>query len=169
MSMADRIGVMQGGRLQQVATPRQLYEAPSSRWVAEFVGDINVIEGEIRVRDGHRLTIEGKGTGTLFATLPQEAPDALTVCVAIRPEKIRLSRRGLAAGLNHSGGMNSIEGVVDEVGYLGGRSVYKLKLDHGAMLRVALANTARLDVDAYGIGERVTAWFTPDDCVVLAR
>ncbi len=169
MSMADRIGVMRSGRLQQVATPRQLYEAPSSRWVAEFVGDINAIEGEIRVRDGHRLTIEGKGAGTLFATLPQEPLDALAVCVAIRPEKIRLSRRGLAAGLNHSGGMNSIEGVVGDVGYLGGRSVYKLKLDHGATLRVALANTARLDVDAYAIGERVTAWFTPDDCVVLPR
>jgi putrescine transport system ATP-binding protein len=169
MSMADRIGVMYGGRLQQVATPRQLYEAPASRWVAEFVGDINIVDGEIRVRDGHRLTIEGKGTGTLFATLPQEPVEDLAVCVAIRPEKIRLSRRGLAAGLNHSGGMNSIEGVIDDVGYLGGRSVYKLKLDHGASLRVALANTARLDVDAYAIGERVTAWFTPDDCVVLAR
>ncbi len=169
MSMADRIGVMKDGRLQQVATPRQLYETPASRWVAEFVGDINLIEGDIRVRDGHRLTVEGRGTGTLFATLPKEPIDSLAVCVAIRPEKIRLSRRGLAAGLNHSGGMNSLEGLVDEVGYLGGRSVYKLKLDHGATLRVALANTARLDVDAYAIGERVTAWFTPDDCVVLPR
>jgi putrescine transport system ATP-binding protein len=169
MSMADRIGVMRDGKLQQVATPRQLYEAPASRWVAEFVGDINLVEGDIRVRDGHRLTVEGRGTGTLFATMPKEPVDSLAICVAVRPEKIRLSRRGLAAGLNHSGGMNSIEGMVDEVGYLGGRSVYKLKLDHGATLRVALANTARLDVDAYAIGERVTAWFTPDDCVVLPR
>jgi len=169
MSMADRIGVMRDGKLQQVATPRQLYEAPASRWVAGFVGDINLVDGDIRVRDGHRLTVEGRGTGTLFATLPKEPLDSLAVCIAIRPEKIRLSRRGLAAGLNHSGGMNSIEGMVDEVGYLGGRSVYKLKLDHGATLRVALANTARLDVDAYAIGERVTAWFTPDDCVVLPR
>ncbi|QUS41583.1 ABC transporter ATP-binding protein [Tardiphaga alba] len=169
MSMADRIGVMHGGRLQQLATPRQLYEAPASRWVAEFVGDINLVEGEIRLQDGHRLTVEGKGTGTLFATMPAEPVDGLAICIAIRPEKIRLSRRGLAAGLNHSGGMNSIEGLVDEVDYLGGRSVYRLKLDHGATLRVALANTTRLDVDAYGIGERVTAWFTPDDCVVLPR
>ena len=169
MSMADRIGVMRDGKLQQVATPRQLYEAPASRWVAGFVGDINLVEGDIRVRDGHRLTVEGRGTGTLFAILPKEPIDSLSICVAIRPEKIKLSRRGLAAGLNHSGGMNSIEGIVDEVGYLGGRSVYKLKLDHGATLRVALANTARLDVDAYAIGERVTAWFTPDDCLVLPR
>ena len=169
MSMADRIGVMQDGRLQQVATPRQLYEAPVSRWVAEFVGDINIVEAEIRVRDGHRLTVEGNGIGTLFAVLPKEPIDNLAICIAIRPEKIKLSRRGLAAGLNHAGGMNSIEGVVDDVGYLGGRSLYKLKLDHGATLRVALANTARLDVDAYAVGERITAWFTPDDCLVLPR
>src|ERR1700733_4052699 len=54
MTMADRIGVMDGGRLEQVATPRQLYEAPTSRWIAEFVGDINLIEGQIEIRDGHR-------------------------------------------------------------------------------------------------------------------
>jgi len=169
MSMADRIGVMKDGRLQQVATPRRLYEAPASRWVAEFVGDINMIEGDIRVRDAHRLTIEGRGVGTLFAVEPREAVSGDEVCLAIRPEKIRLSRRGLAPGLNHSGGMNSVEGVVSDVGYLGGRSIYRLKLDYGGMLRVALANTARLDVDSYGIDERVTAWFTPDDCVVLPR
>lgn len=169
MSMADRIGVMRDGRLQQVATPRQLYEAPASRWVAEFVGDINLVEGDVRARDGHRTTIEAQGVGTLFAGDTQDQAASGAVCIAIRPEKIRLSRRGLAAGLNHAGGMNSISGVVDDVGYLGGRSVYRLKLDHGAQLRVALANTARLDVDAYAIGERVTAWFTPDDCVVLPR
>src|SRR3954471_8159377 len=59
MSMADRIGVMRDGRLQQVATPRQLYEAPASRWIAGFVGDINLIEGEVTYRDAHRLTIAG--------------------------------------------------------------------------------------------------------------
>ncbi|MDB5634750.1 MAG: spermidine/putrescine transporter ATPase subunit, partial [Tardiphaga sp.] len=69
----------------------------------------------------------------------------------------------------HAGAMNSVEGVVTEVGYLGGLSVYKVRLGYGATLRVALANTARLDVDAYSVGQRVVAWFTPDDCVVLER
>ena len=55
------------------------------------------------------------------------------------------------------------------VGYLGGLSVYRITLDHGATLRAALANTARLDVDAYGVGQRVVAWFSPDDGVVLPR
>jgi putrescine transport system ATP-binding protein len=169
MTMADRIGVMNGGRLQQIATPRQLYEAPASRWVAEFVGDINIVEGGITHRDNHRLTIAGRDVGTLFAIEPREPVGDAVICVAIRPEKIRLSRRGPATDLVNSGAMNSLEGVISDVGYLGGRSLYKVKLDRGAILRVALANTARLDVDAYSIGERVAAWFAPDDCVVLTQ
>jgi putrescine transport system ATP-binding protein len=168
MTMADRIGVMKDGRLQQIATPRQLYEAPASRWVAEFVGDINIVEGEVTFRDSHRLTIAGRNVGTLFAAEPRE-PVGDAICVAIRPEKIRLSRRGPAADLVNTGAMNSLDGVVSEIGYRGGRSVYKVTLDHGAVLQVALANTARLDVDAYSVGEHVAAWFSPDDCVVLAR
>jgi putrescine transport system ATP-binding protein len=169
MTMADRIGVMKDGRLQQVATPRQLYEAPASRWIAGFVGDINLIEGEVTYRDAHRLTIAGRDTGTLFAAEPRQPLSGNAICVAIRPEKIRLSRRGPAADLSMGGGMNSLEGVVAEVGYLGGVSVYRVALDHGATLRVALANTARLDVDAYSVGQRVAAWFAPYDCVVLER
>ncbi|MGM4924279.1 ABC transporter ATP-binding protein [Tardiphaga sp. 804_B3_N1_9] len=169
MTMADRIGVMNEGRLQQVATPRQLYEAPASRWIAEFVGDINIIEGGITHRDSHRLTIAGRDVGTLFAIEPRQPVGDAVICVAIRPEKIRLSRRGPATDLINSGAMNSLEGVISDVGYLGGRSLYKVKLDRGATLRVALANTARLDVDAYSIGERVAAWFAPDDCVVLVQ
>ena len=169
MTMADRIGVMNNGRLEQVATPRQLYEAPESRWVAGFVGDINLIEGEVTQQDGHRLTVATAQAGTLFATEPRHKLDGTAVCLAIRPEKIRLSRKGPAAERGVSGAMNSVEGVVSEVGYLGGLSVYRITLDHGATLRAALANTARLDVDAYSIGQRVVAWFAPDDCVVLQR
>jgi putrescine transport system ATP-binding protein len=168
MTMADRIGVVNNGRLDQVATPRQLYEAPESRWVAGFVGDINLIEGEVTQHDGHRLTIATIGAGTLLAAEPRQKIEGTAVCLAIRPEKIRLSRMGPAAERG-MGGMNSAEGVVSEVGYLGGLSVYRITLDHGATLRAALANTARLDVDAYSVGQRVVAWFAPDDGVVLPR
>jgi putrescine transport system ATP-binding protein len=62
-----------------------------------------------------------------------------------------------------------MEGVVADANYLGGTTIYKVKLDGGAVVHAAVANTARLDVDGYGIGQRVVAWFTPDDCVVLDR
>ena len=61
MTMANRIGVMDAGRLEQVATPRELYEAPASRWVAEFVGDVNLFDGEVASREHNRLTVATRG------------------------------------------------------------------------------------------------------------
>src|SRR4051812_17144013 len=65
MTMASRIGVMRAGKLAQVASSRELYEAPRSRWIAEFVGDINLFEAESKLRDGHRLVIGTSGAGAL--------------------------------------------------------------------------------------------------------
>ena len=69
----------------------------------------------------------------------------------------------------NSQAINRLEGVVTDVGYLGGLTTYKVKLDSGAVVRSSMANTARLDVDAYSPSQRVTAWFTPDDCMVLEQ
>ena len=63
----------------------------------------------------------------------------------------------------------ALEGVVTDVGYLGGSTVYKVKLDSGAVVRSSMANTARMDRDTYSVGQRVVTWFTPDDCVVLEQ
>ena len=169
MTMADRIGVMDTGRLEQVATPRQLYEAPASRWIAEFVGDINMLEGQIENGDEHRLTIATRDAGTIVAAEPRQPLTKTTVCVAVRPEKIKLSRRGPVSDAAGAIPMNRLEGVVTEVNYLGGLTTYKVKLDSGATLRASMANTARLDMDAYNASQRVTAWFAPDDCVVLEQ
>jgi putrescine transport system ATP-binding protein len=169
MTVADRIGVMDSGRLEQVATPRQLYEAPNSRWIAEFVGDINMLDGQIESRDEHRLTIATRDAGTIVAVEPRQPLSKTTVCVAIRPEKVKLSRRGPVSDAANAIPMNRLEGVVIEANYLGGVTTYKVKLDTGAVLRASMANTARLDMDAYNASQRVTAWFTPDDCVVLEQ
>src|SRR5437868_9077918 len=71
MTVADRIGVMDAGRLDQVATPRELYEAPGSRWIAEFVGDINIFEGQVVSREGGRLMIATRDAGTIFVRGPR--------------------------------------------------------------------------------------------------
>jgi putrescine transport system ATP-binding protein len=62
-----------------------------------------------------------------------------------------------------------MEGIVTDIGYLGGVTTYKVRLDSGAVLRSSMANTARIDLDAYSVNQRVVAWFTPDDCVVLEQ
>jgi putrescine transport system ATP-binding protein len=169
MTMASRIGVMDAGRLEQVATPRELYEAPASRWIAEFVGDVNMIEGQIEASEAHRLTISTRDAGTLIIAEPRTAPAKTTVSVAIRPEKIKLSRRSPASDGGNAGAINRLEGVVAGVSYLGGLTTYTVRLDAGAVLRSSMANTARLDVHAYSAGQRVTAWFAPDDAVVLEQ
>ncbi len=169
MTVAGRIGVMDAGRLEQVATPRELYEAPHSRWVAEFVGDVNIFEGELQTREANRLMIATRDSGTIAVAEPRQPVAGTTICVAIRPEKVKLARRGPVSDAVNAHAINRLEGVVTDVGYLGGVTTYKVKLDSGAVLRSSMANTARLDMDAYSPGQRVTAWFTPDDCVVLEQ
>jgi putrescine transport system ATP-binding protein len=169
MTVADRIGVMDHGRLEQVASPRQLYEAPNSRWIAEFVGDVNVFEGQAGPGAAGRLAVATQGAGTIIVAEPRQPITKTIVGVAIRPEKIKLSRRGPASDAIDAQAINRLEGVVTEVSYLGGLTTYKVKLDTGAVLRSSMANTARLDVDAYTTSQRVMAWFAPDDCVVLER
>jgi putrescine transport system ATP-binding protein len=169
MTMANRIGVMDSGRLEQVANPRDLYEAPASRWVAEFVGDVNLFEGEVTAHEHHRLTVATRDGGAIVVAEPRQPVTKTVVTVAIRPEKVKLSRRGPASGAVNSQAINRLEGVVTDVGYLGGSTVYKVKLDSGAVVRSSMANTARLDIDTLGAGQRVVAWFTPDDCMVLER
>ena len=76
---------------------------------------------------------------------PRQPVTKTVVTVAIRPEKSRLSRRGPASDADHSQAINRLEGTVTDIGYLGGSTVYKVKLDSGAVVRSSMANTARLD------------------------
>lgn len=169
MTVADRIGVMDAGRLEQVATPRQLYEEPASRWVAEFVGDVNIFEGQPASEEAGSLMISTRDAGIIAVAEPRHQVTKPAICVAIRPEKVKLSRRGPASDEVGAHAINRLEGVVTDVSYLGGITSYKVKLDSGAVLRSSMANTARIDIDAYHANQRVVAWFTPDDCVVLEQ
>jgi putrescine transport system ATP-binding protein len=169
MTVASRIGVMDAGRLEQVATPRELYEAPVSRWIAEFIGDINVFDGQIEAREHHRLTVLTRDAGVWVVAEPRNPLTKTAVSVAIRPEKVKLSRRGPVSDAAHAQSLNRLEGVVTDVSYLGGLTTYQVKLDSGAVVRSSMANTTRIDMDAYGLSQRVVAWFTPDDCMVLEQ
>jgi putrescine transport system ATP-binding protein len=168
MTMASRIGVMDAGRLEQVATPRDLYEMPASRWIAQFVGDINLFEGEVGAIEAGRLAVSTRDAGTVYVVEPRSPLGKSIVSVAIRPEKVKLSRRGPAMEATSARAFNRFEGVITDVSYLGGITTYKVKLDSGAVVRSSMANTTRI-VDAYTASQRVVAWFTPDDCLVLEQ
>ena len=169
MTVASRIGVMDAGRLDQVASPRELYEAPLSRWIAEFIGDVNLFDGQVESRESNRLTVSTRAAGNIVVAEPRNPVTKTSVSVAIRPEKLKLSRRGPASDAANGQSINRLEGVVTDVSYLGGLTAYKVKLDSGAVVRSSMANTARIDIDAYSPSQRVVAWFTPDDCLVLEQ
>src|SRR5260221_320656 len=92
MTVASRIGVMDAGRLEQVATPRELYEAPTSRWIAEFVGDVNLFEGQIEALGAGRLAVSTRVAGTLMVAEPRHPITKTRVAGAIRPAKGKLAR-----------------------------------------------------------------------------
>src|SRR5580704_10362837 len=134
MTVADRIGVMDQGRLEQVASPRALYETPNSRWIAEFVGDVNIFEGQVGPGEAGRLAIATRDAGTIIVTAPRQPITKAIVSVAIRPEKIKLSKRGPVSDAINAHAINRLEGVVIEVSYLGGLTTYKIKLETGAVV-----------------------------------
>jgi putrescine transport system ATP-binding protein len=120
-------------------------------------------------RGDNRLTISTRDGGTIVVAEPGQPITKAVVSIAIRPEKVKLSRRGPATDAVNAHAINRQEGIVTDVSYLGGFTTYKIRLDTGAMIRSSMANTARLDVDTYHASQRVVAWFTPDDCVVLEQ
>jgi putrescine transport system ATP-binding protein len=162
MTLAGRIGVMDKGRLVQVGTPRDLYEHPNSRWIAGFVGDVNLFEGEVVARNGKHISVEAHDLGTLV--IAADAPMGASVSVAIRPEKINLLHD---AGATLSGD-NTRDGELIDTSYLGGISTYRVRLDGGLVVRVAQINTGSQASD-FAAGQRITVSFSPDNCMVLTQ
>jgi putrescine transport system ATP-binding protein len=134
MTVADRIGVMDRGQLAQVATPSEIYEQPNSRWVADFIGDVNLIEGHVAVA-GSEMVIESPLGGRLRVAQSLDVKAGATVWVALRPEKLLISP-SLPAAENE----NCFSGQVMDIGYFGDMSVYKVKLDNGFVMRAAAVN-----------------------------
>jgi putrescine transport system ATP-binding protein len=162
MTVADRIGVMNAGRLVQVAPPRELYDAPNSRWVAEFVGDVNLIEGRVtRCAEG-LIGLAAEGFGEITAAGGGNLARGATAWVAVRPERMRIAR-------TRGDGVNAFEGIVGEIGYFGAISVYSVRLASGATLKAAIANAAGEDATAFKAGESVWLSFAPRAALVLER
>jgi putrescine transport system ATP-binding protein len=164
MTVADRIAVMDHGRLIQVATPPEIYEQPNSRWVAEFIGDVNVIEGRVVEAGSAGTVIASAAAGQVRATASTEAKAGDTVWVALRPEKVRISREPPAAA-----GDNCVSGQVRNIGYLGDVSIYQVQLDNGFVIKAALANMTRLVERPISWDDRVWLTWAPEAAVVLTR
>ncbi|MBD3897335.1 polyamine ABC transporter ATP-binding protein [Halomonas sp. ML-15] len=152
MTMADRVAIMADGWIAQVGSPMDVYESPASRMVAEFVGTVNLFEGDIVADEADHCIIDSPQLGRqiyISHGVSTEA-DNRRVWAAIRPEKTWLSRQ------QPSGEYNWAAGKVEDIAYLGGFSVYFVRTEQGHLVKVSLANTERR-------GERPT-W---DDTVYI--
>ena len=164
MTLATRIAVMDAGRFVQVGTPTEIYEYPNSRFVADFIGTINLFPGRPQRSDGESLIL-CQETGTLIQADPasaQDWPDELHV--AVRPEKIRLTRQP-----PEGEGLTVMHGMVEDLAYYGNYSLYRVRTDQGKLVQVSSQNAQRSAELALEWDEQVyLSW--PRDCsVVLTR
>jgi putative spermidine/putrescine transport system ATP-binding protein len=144
MTISDRIAVMNAGRIEQIGSPREVYNQPRTRFVADFIGDINLFEGEWR--DGG-FAVDGK-------MFPAPAGAATgRAAIAIRPERVRLTAASQAA----------LKGRVETRTFISGQSIYRIVLENGGHV-VAKANDASAD---FAVGTEVGVDWNASDVVVL--
>jgi putrescine transport system ATP-binding protein len=160
MIVGDRIGVMDRGWLRQVARPAEIYERPNSRWVADFIGDVNLFEGRAG-EDG--LSVEGTPAGTLRVTAKIDVKPGATVWLAVRPEKMRITIEPPPQQPSE----NCAAGTIVDIGYLGELTIYKLRLADGAIVTAAVANTGHAAERPIDWDERAWMSFSPDAAIVL--
>jgi putrescine transport system ATP-binding protein len=163
MTVSTRMAVMSEGRVEQLGPPGEMYEYPANRFVADFLGDVNVLEARVveAARDRMRVHSEAAGCDILADRSTGAAPGE-TVWVAIRPEKFVLAKEPPS-----DPAVNCMAGEVWDIGYLGDVSIYHVRLGSGTIVRCTQANRARLIERPVTWGDHVWLTWAPDASVVL--
>jgi spermidine/putrescine ABC transporter ATP-binding subunit len=168
LSMANRVAVMEDGQVRQVARPAELYEFPNCRFVADFIGKMNLFEGRVAAREGAAVAVEIGGLGRLSLPangLGGESPldQGSSVGIAIRPEKVRLHRTEAPEG------PIALKGQVSQVAYYGDTSYIFVRLGSGQTISVNLQNEARSIDPRVAVGQDLWCSWDPSDTLVLTR
>ena len=175
MTMATRVAVMSEGRFLQIGAPGEVYEAPASRFVADFIGHVNLMDGTlaryevahavIQCADCiHRVERSGVGVGGGGGVGIGIDSEGMAVTVALRPEKIAVSRDPPEAA---DDGANRVRGTVQDLAYFGSFTVYRLRLASGAVLKVSASNTERQRAQPLTWGDEAWASWSSTSQVVL--
>ena len=164
MTLASRMGVMDHGKIVQVGTPTEIYESPASKFVADFIGSVNLFEGKVTHTAAQALHLRSEELGCSVELARAPACESgTTVWFAVRPEKMRLSR---SPG---DSGEICVRGVVKEVAYMGDTSVYLVEIPSGKTVRVTLPNSIRAGEDRIARGETVYLGWHGSSPVLLTR
>ena len=164
MTLASRIGVMNHGEIVQAGTPSEIYEFPNSRFVADFVGSVNMFEGKLIEDEPDYVRIgSAELGGSIYVSHGISAPPGATVWAALRPEKVFMSISAPAGGAD-----NVVRGSVQDIAYLGDLSIYLVKLATGKVVRVTQPNTSR-HAEAIGWDQQVYLSWDSTSPVVVTR
>jgi putrescine transport system ATP-binding protein len=139
MTMADRIAIMSEGRFIQVGKPHEIYETPNSRFVADFIGKVNLFDGKLVVDEPDHCMIDTP-QGRFYVGHGITGTIGMDVSVALRPEKI-----GMQADAPTDASSNAFRGTVVDSGYYGSFSVYRVDLAAGKRIQVAITHSGRHD------------------------
>jgi len=163
MTLSSRIGVMDAGKIIQTGTPTQIYEYPNSRYVADFIGSVNLFEGRVIEDHADHLLVESvEAGGILFIDHGVSTATDARVWVAVRPEKFEISRE--RPDQKH----NCMAAVVEEIAYMGGISIYHVALESGKKLRITRPNRERDEADRITWEDRVYVHWNASSAAVLS-
>jgi putrescine transport system ATP-binding protein len=171
MTMASRIGVMNQGQIVQVGKPGDIYENPNCRFVADFIGSVNLFEGRLAVDEPDHAIIETPACRH-YVSHGITGMQGMAVCVAVRPEKIGIGKSAPVAedfGSAAELGLNCVQGVIRSLSYLGHRTSFHVALATGMSVKVNQTNSGRFAQEKLGIGDAVHLWWWGEDIVVLTQ
>jgi spermidine/putrescine transport system ATP-binding protein len=162
LTMSDRIAVMSGGQVLQVGTPTEIYEQPNCRFVADFIGETNFLDGEVRGIGDETITVMVEDSLPIQVARRRQCSQGEAVSVAVRPEKIRLHRQ------RPPGAINALPGVVENVVYIGTDTQYIVRLTDRTRLKVREQNLTPLLIEMpFSPGDAAIVEWQPESGLIL--
>ena len=161
MTMANRIAIMSKGRVLQVGSPQQIYEYPATRFVADFIGNVNLFEGKLTLDEPDRCTV-GSSIGDIHVGHGISGAMGMPLAVAVRPEKISIGK-ARPAEVTH----NLFSGRVKEIAYFGSYNTYILVTSQGVRVKITEPNGSRHERLDITWEDDVFFWWDDTDAVVL--
>ena len=153
MTLSDRIAIMEQGQFVQIGSPNLIYENPRSKFVADFLGNINLLEATITEQNEKEITLDCAALGGELKFDQTERADTSEMTVALRPEKVMIEKN---MPTNHE--QSHVKGIVEDFGYFGNLSIYRVKTESGHVIQVSKQNRDRVEQSIKWEDEVYLSW-----------